>query len=71
MTFTNHTVRFKFNGLEGTMIVDLNTARNLELVVNLKDRRTKATLFGTIDSTQTAMGGTGDPNAHLRIVPQP
>jgi len=57
MTFTNHTVRFKFNGLEGTMTVDLNTARNLELIVNLKDPRSKVTLFGTLDSTQTAMGG--------------
>jgi len=57
MVFTNHTVRFKFKGLEGTVIIDLNTARNLELVVNLKDPRSNTTLFGILNATQTAMGG--------------
>jgi len=57
MVFTNHTVRFKFKGLEGTMIIDLNTTRNLELVVNLKDPRSSTTLFGILNTTQTAMGG--------------
>lgn len=39
------------------MIIDLNTTRNLELVVNMKEPRSNHTLFGILNSTQTAMGG--------------
>jgi DNA mismatch repair protein MutS len=41
----------------GTMFLDTPTQRNLELVRNLKDGSTEATLLSTLEQTLTPMGG--------------
>ncbi|KAG0369469.1 MutS protein msh4 [Gamsiella multidivaricata] len=55
-TFLNHTVLFKYQICQGSMIVDSATARNLELTINLSSRNDKETLFGILNATMTPMG---------------
>ncbi|KAF9359640.1 MutS protein msh4 [Mortierella sp. NVP85] len=55
-TFLNHSVQFKYQICEGSMVVDCATARNLELTVNLSTRNDKETLFGILNETLTPMG---------------
>ncbi|KAI9276945.1 muts domain V-domain-containing protein, partial [Phascolomyces articulosus] len=53
ITFIDHTVKFSYQGVEGTNIV---TAKNLEIVSNSVNRSSKDTLFGVLDHTVTPMG---------------
>ncbi|KAI8907003.1 muts-like protein 4, isoform CRA_a [Powellomyces hirtus] len=54
--FANRSVRFKYEVIEGSMMIDPNTARNLELVVNLNNPKSNHTLFGVLNHTGTPMG---------------
>ncbi|KAF9910598.1 MutS protein msh4 [Linnemannia zychae] len=54
--FLNHSVRFKYQICQGSMVIDCATARNLELTINLSSRNDKDTLFGTLNETLTPMG---------------
>ncbi|KAJ3344291.1 MutS protein msh4 [Gonapodya sp. JEL0774] len=57
LSFARGSIRFEVVGVEGGMVVDATTARNLELVRNTGDVRAKsACLFGAIDKTCTPMG---------------
>ncbi|KAG0239065.1 MutS protein msh4 [Mortierella sp. GBA43] len=55
-TFLNHSVQFKYQTCQGSMVIDCATARNLELAVNLSTRDDKETLFGVLNQTLTPMG---------------
>ncbi|KAF9983341.1 MutS protein msh4 [Modicella reniformis] len=55
-TFLNHSVQFKYQICQGSMVIDCATARNLELTINLSTQNDKATLFGILNETLTPMG---------------
>ncbi|CAO3606962.1 unnamed protein product [Cunninghamella echinulata] len=57
-TYLQHTIKFTYQSVEGTMMIDAITAKNLELVASLDTAtiRSKDTLFGTMNHTSTAMG---------------
>ncbi|KAG0018532.1 hypothetical protein BGZ80_007059 [Entomortierella chlamydospora] len=55
-TFLNHSVQFKYQISNESMIIDCTTARNLELSTNLSSRNDKETLFGVLNETVTPMG---------------
>lgn len=50
-------LRIRYTPVEGTMTIDPETARNLELVGNMASRKSKHSLFGMLDHTFTAMAG--------------
>ncbi|KAG1463735.1 hypothetical protein G6F46_001738 [Rhizopus delemar] len=54
--FADHTIKFSYQGAEGTVMIDSITARNLELVINTTNTRTENTLLGILDKTCTQMG---------------
>ncbi|KAG0237291.1 MutS protein msh4 [Actinomortierella wolfii] len=54
--FLNHSIRFKYQGCHGSMLVDHATARNLELAVNMSNNREKHSLLGVLNHTCTSMG---------------
>ncbi|KAG0750228.1 hypothetical protein G6F57_002285 [Rhizopus arrhizus] len=54
--FADHTIKFSYQGAEGTVMIDSITARNLELVTNTTNTRTENTLLGILDKTCTQMG---------------
>ncbi|OBZ86475.1 MutS 4 [Choanephora cucurbitarum] len=55
-TFTPHTIKFTYQGAEGSMMIDAITAKNLELVANTTDSHTHNTLFDVLNRTSTPMG---------------
>ncbi|KAF9115307.1 hypothetical protein BGX27_008309 [Mortierella sp. AM989] len=55
-TFLNHSVQFKYQISDGSMVIDCTTARNLELTTNLSSQNDKETLFGVLNETTTPMG---------------
>ncbi|KAF9131365.1 MutS protein msh4 [Mortierella sp. 14UC] len=54
--FLTHSVRFKYQICQGSMVIDCATARNLELTMNLSSQNDKDTLFGILNETLTPMG---------------
>ncbi|KAI9493031.1 DNA mismatch repair protein Msh4 [Zychaea mexicana] len=57
ISFVDHTVKFSFQGVEGSDIrSNIVTAKNLEIVSNTVNRSSKDTLFGVVDHTVTPMG---------------
>ncbi|KAF8607234.1 hypothetical protein BDV93DRAFT_467924 [Ceratobasidium sp. AG-I] len=54
-TFAPHSLRISFRCAEGTMMIDCETARNLELAQSNLDRRSKYSLFGLLNHTFTPM----------------
>ncbi|KAF9203814.1 MutS protein msh4 [Haplosporangium sp. Z 27] len=55
-TFLPHSVQFKYQISDGSMVIDCTTARNLELTANLSSQNDKETLFGVLNETLTPMG---------------
>lgn len=56
VVFQNDTVLFTHDSIEGHMMIDMLTARNLELVTNLSHISSKNSLFGIMNHTNTSMG---------------
>ncbi|KAL1664819.1 DNA mismatch repair protein MutS [Schizophyllum commune] len=54
--FSSGSLRIRYAPVEGTMMIDPETARNLELVGNMTHKKSTHTLFGTLNHTFTAMG---------------
>ncbi|QRV84814.1 DNA mismatch repair protein MutS [Ceratobasidium sp. AG-Ba] len=55
--FAPHSLRISFRSWPlGTMMIDCETARNLELAQNNAERRSKHSLFGLLNHTFTPMG---------------
>ncbi|KAJ6578861.1 muts domain V-domain-containing protein [Mycena vulgaris] len=53
--FASASLRIRYVPVEGTMMIDPDTARNLELVGNMSHKKSTHSLFGTINHTYTAM----------------
>ncbi|KAI0044058.1 hypothetical protein FA95DRAFT_1497685 [Auriscalpium vulgare] len=56
-TFLNASLLIRFVPVEGTMLIDPETARNLELVGNRTFKKSAHSLFGVLNHTYTAMAG--------------
>lgn len=56
LRFSTGSLRIRYAPVEGTMMIDPETARNLELVGNMTHKKSSHTLFGTLNHTYTAMG---------------
>lgn len=54
--FTLHSLRFKYETSEGSMMIDLSTIHSLELIQNLQNAKSKECLFGLLNQTLTPMG---------------
>ncbi|KAF7344644.1 MutS 4 [Mycena venus] len=53
--FASGSLRIRYVTVEGTMMIDADSARNLELVGNMSYKRSTHSLFGTLNHTYTAM----------------
>jgi DNA mismatch repair protein MSH4 len=53
--FAPGSLRIRYVPVEGTMMIDRETALNLELVGNMHSRKSTHSLFGTLNHTYTAM----------------
>ncbi|KAF8588523.1 hypothetical protein K439DRAFT_1406319 [Ramaria rubella] len=53
--FAAHSLRITYTPVEGTMMIDTETAKNLELVGNMTRKKSNHSLFGTLNYTFTAM----------------
>ncbi|KAA1468307.1 hypothetical protein DENSPDRAFT_771670 [Dentipellis sp. KUC8613] len=53
--FAPASLRIRFVAVEGTMMIDPETARNLELVGNMSNQKSHHSVFGVLDHTYTAM----------------
>ena len=56
ITFPLHSLRIKYEASEGTMLIDVSTIRQLELIQNLHDARSKDCLYGLLNQCLTPMG---------------
>ncbi|KXN88409.1 hypothetical protein AN958_07315 [Leucoagaricus sp. SymC.cos] len=54
--FAASSLKIRYRAVDGTMMIDPETAKNLELVKNISSRKSNHTLFGTLNYTSTAMG---------------
>ncbi|KAL7415766.1 muts domain V-domain-containing protein [Mrakia frigida] len=55
LTFAPGTLKIQWDALEGTMYIDPDTARNLELVTNKSNAKSQMSLFGVLNKTHTPM----------------
>ncbi|TFY70152.1 hypothetical protein EVG20_g2859 [Dentipellis fragilis] len=53
--FAPGSLRIRFVAVEGTMMIDPETARNLELVGNMSQQKSQHSVFGVLNHTHTAM----------------
>ncbi|KAJ6554549.1 muts domain V-domain-containing protein [Mycena capillaripes] len=53
--FASGSLRIRYIPVEGTMMIDPDTARNLELVGNMSHKKSSHSLFGTLNHTYTTM----------------
>ncbi|KAG9310368.1 muts domain V-domain-containing protein [Chiua virens] len=53
--FSPGSLRIRYASVEGTMMIDPETAKNLELVKNVMRKKSSHTLFGVLNHTYTAM----------------
>ncbi|KAJ7591554.1 muts domain V-domain-containing protein [Mycena floridula] len=53
--FAASSLRIRYVPVDGTMMIDPETARNLELVGNMSSKKSVHSLFGTLNHTYTAM----------------
>ncbi|KAI5118520.1 hypothetical protein M0805_007689 [Coniferiporia weirii] len=49
-------LRIRYSSVEGTMLIDNDSARNLELVGNILNKKSTHSLYGILNNTWTAMG---------------
>ncbi|KDQ55011.1 hypothetical protein JAAARDRAFT_181849 [Jaapia argillacea MUCL 33604] len=53
--YTAYSLRIRYVPVEGTMMIDPDTARNLELVGNMTHKKSSHSVFGLLNHTYTAM----------------
>lgn len=53
--YAAYSLLIRYVPVEGTMMIDPETTRNLELVGNMADRKSSHSLYGTLNHTWTAM----------------
>ncbi|PWW75164.1 hypothetical protein C7212DRAFT_297383 [Tuber magnatum] len=54
--FAPHSLRIKYQGSEGSMLIDFSTVHSLEFIQNLQNPKSTDCLFGLLNNTLTAMG---------------
>ncbi|EJD04505.1 uncharacterized protein FOMMEDRAFT_83663 [Fomitiporia mediterranea MF3/22] len=54
--YSAHSLRIRYTPVEGTMLIDNDSAKNLELAGNMLSRKSPHSLFGILNHTWTAMG---------------
>ncbi|TPX49095.1 hypothetical protein SeLEV6574_g01688 [Synchytrium endobioticum] len=54
--FQPHSIQFQFQAIDGTVMIDAVTAKNLELVTNITDPHRGYSLFSVLNHTITPMG---------------
>ncbi|KZS90242.1 hypothetical protein SISNIDRAFT_551573 [Sistotremastrum niveocremeum HHB9708] len=54
--YSFRSLKIKYAPVDGTMLIDSETARNLELVANITHRKSTHTLLGILNKTFTPMG---------------
>ena len=55
-SFANNSLRIKFTAVDGTMMIDPDTARNLELVGNMTYKKSTHSLFGCASARLRDLG---------------
>ncbi|KAL9025532.1 MAG: hypothetical protein Q9196_005661, partial [Gyalolechia fulgens] len=55
-SFPFHSLRFKYETSEGSMMIDLSTISSLELIQNLQNPKSKDSFYGLLNQTLTPMG---------------
>ncbi|KAH7103198.1 muts domain V-domain-containing protein [Auriculariales sp. MPI-PUGE-AT-0066] len=53
--YASHSLRFEYVSPDGTMLIDTETARNLELVANMTWKKSSHSLYGLLNHTTTPM----------------
>ncbi|KAJ8102776.1 muts domain V-domain-containing protein [Lipomyces tetrasporus] len=56
LTFAAHSLRIRYEGSEGSMLIDYSTIRNLELIQNIANPKVPHSLLGILNNTHTPMG---------------
>jgi len=56
VVFTHGSLRVKYQGSEGSMLIDYLSIRNLELVQNIQNPKSAQCLYGVLDHCHTPMG---------------
>ncbi|GAA5833269.1 hypothetical protein JCM9279_001473 [Rhodotorula babjevae] len=56
LSFPPNSLRIRYAPLDGTCLIDTESARNLELVANVLNKNSKQHLLGMLDKCQTPMG---------------
>ncbi|XP_065836479.1 mutS protein homolog 4-like isoform X2 [Oscarella lobularis] len=56
IVFAPNSVKVEFCGSEQTMMIDVVTVKNLELLVNARDSKSSHSLFGVLNHTKTTSG---------------
>ncbi|KAL7268484.1 MutS protein msh4 [Rhizina undulata] len=56
MRFSLNSLRIKYQGSEGSMLIDFSTVYSLELIQNIQSANSTNCLFGLLNNTLTAMG---------------
>ncbi|KAI8896621.1 muts domain V-domain-containing protein [Globomyces pollinis-pini] len=54
--FKNSSIKFSFTAIQGTVLIDIETSKHLELIVNGKNNKNCGCLFGVLNLTKTQMG---------------
>ncbi|KAL0637754.1 MutS protein msh4 [Maublancomyces gigas] len=54
--FALNSLRIKYQGSEGSMLIDFSAVHSLELIQNLQNAKSADCLFGLLNNTLTAMG---------------
>ncbi|KAH8147392.1 uncharacterized protein LAJ45_08548 [Morchella importuna] len=54
--FALNSLRIKYQGSEGSMLIDFSTVHSLELIQNLQNAKSTECLFGLLNNTLTPMG---------------
>ncbi|KAK9369082.1 muts domain V-domain-containing protein [Lipomyces kononenkoae] len=56
LTFAAHSLRIRYEGSEGSMLIDYSTVRSLELIQNIVNSSSPHSLLGVLNRTNTPMG---------------
>jgi DNA mismatch repair protein MSH4 len=56
INFVPHSLRIQYRPSEDTMLIDISAIQSLEIMQNLRNSKSKDSLFGLLNHTSTPMG---------------
>lgn len=56
INFVPHSLRIQYRPSEDTMMIDISAIQSLEIMQNLRNSKSKDSLFGLLNHTSTPMG---------------